>query len=267
MKTEKEFRLVWGNKKAILLIHGLTGGPFELRQIAKRFHSKGYDIYCPVLPGHVESLSKLKKTKWHHWQSYIEDYLRMIIDNEYNEIYIAGLCMGATLAITLAAKEEFYGRIKAIATWSIFTEPNGWSLPWYRVFLLPMIIHTPVRYFYNIKERHPYGIKNETLRKKICFLMANTQSAYDRTPAVSLLELKRLSKFLLNNIDKVKVPVLMIHSEYDDVSDIKNAEKVYNKLQCKEKSFIRLYNSYHMITIDNDKQIVIDETLKFFEKY
>jgi carboxylesterase len=180
MKTEKEFRLVWGNKKAILLIHGLTGGPFELRQIAKRFHSKGYDIYCPVLPGHVESLSKLKKTKWHHWQSYIEDYLRMIIDNEYNEIYIAGLCMGATLAITLAAKEEFYGRIKAIATWSIFTEPNGWSLPWYRVFLLPMIIHTPVRYFYNIKERHPYGIKNETLRKKICFLMANTPNSIYR---------------------------------------------------------------------------------------
>ncbi len=262
MNAEKEFKLIWNNRKAILIIHGLTGGPFELKHIAREFHRNGYDVYCPVLPGHVQSLSELKKTKWQDWKTYLEAYLRMIIRQGYDDVYIAGLCMGATLGLAIAVSMEF--EIKGIATWSIFTKPNGWSLPWYR-FLLPLVMYTPMRYVYDVKERYPYGIKNSILRKKVCYLMLNGTSVYDRMPTVSLLELKKLTKFLMNNIKKINSPVLMIHSEFDDISDIKNSEDVFDHLQVTNKHFVRLYNSYHMITIDNERDLVANETIKFFE--
>ena len=40
---------------AVLLIHGLTGTPAEMRYIAKNLLKQGFSVACPQLAGHCES--------------------------------------------------------------------------------------------------------------------------------------------------------------------------------------------------------------------
>jgi len=49
------------NERAVLLLHGLTGTPLELRWVARDFAKANYDVYFPILPGHCSSLEDLKK--------------------------------------------------------------------------------------------------------------------------------------------------------------------------------------------------------------
>ena len=41
-----------GGADAALLLHGLTGSPFELRPVADRLHAAGVRCVAPALPGH-----------------------------------------------------------------------------------------------------------------------------------------------------------------------------------------------------------------------
>ncbi|MEZ0323098.1 MAG: alpha/beta fold hydrolase [Hydrogenothermaceae bacterium] len=51
------------DKKAVILLHGLTGSPVELKWVAKDFKRAGYDVFTPILPGHCSSIEKLKGIK------------------------------------------------------------------------------------------------------------------------------------------------------------------------------------------------------------
>ena len=44
-----------GGDAAVLLIHGLTGTPAEMRPIAKRLTKRGFNVMCPQLAGHCLS--------------------------------------------------------------------------------------------------------------------------------------------------------------------------------------------------------------------
>ena len=57
---------------AVMLFHGLTGSPYELKKYAKFLYSIGFDVYCYCLPGHgrhnidiynVKEEDSLKKIK------------------------------------------------------------------------------------------------------------------------------------------------------------------------------------------------------------
>jgi carboxylesterase len=48
---------------AVLLIHGLTGTPAEMRYIAKNLLKQGFSVACPQLAGHCGSVSDLKRSK------------------------------------------------------------------------------------------------------------------------------------------------------------------------------------------------------------
>ena len=58
------FFLKGANGKGVLLIHGITGTPSEMRYYAKSLNRAGYSVYCNTLPRHCGTLSELKKVTW-----------------------------------------------------------------------------------------------------------------------------------------------------------------------------------------------------------
>jgi len=261
MNSDKGFSLVDNNRRAILLFHGLTGSPFEMRYYGRGLHLLGYDVFCPCLPGHCTSIEDLKSKSWEDWVNFgITEFDKLYL--YYDEVFIAGLCLGALVALSIAIENK---NPKAIALLSPTLSLDGWSLPWYR--FLIVLAYTPLRYLidYSFKEREPYGVKNEHVRKKIVSLLAtHNNTAYDRYPAVTFVELKKFSKYIRRNIEKVKTPTIIFHPELDDICNIKNAEFIYEHIGSNEKEFVVLSDSYHMITIDNDREIVIEKTTEFF---
>jgi carboxylesterase len=73
-----------------------------------------------------------------------------------------------------------------------------------------------------------------------------------------------MSKYIKQNINRLTVPFIIIHSKEDDLSSIKGAKFIYEKAPSKIKKFVELTNSYHIITMDNERHIVSKETISFF---
>ena len=107
------FSLKGDNGKTVILIHGLTGTPNEMRFIANYLNKRGYTVICPKLAYHGESIWLLKRMRW---QDFYESVRKVILSGEASgsagPIYVSGLSMGALLALLLA--EEFPDRIAGV---------------------------------------------------------------------------------------------------------------------------------------------------------
>ncbi len=258
-----EFAIKNQKEDAVLLLHGLTGTPLELRWIARDFAKAGFDVYFPVLPGHCSNIEELKKTKWQNLYRFARNFY-FDLKAQYKSVFVGGLCVGGMLALMLGME---FPDIDGVASWSPVMNIDGWAIPWYR-FLLPLGLYTPLKHIYYWKEKEPYGIKNEAMRKKIISMMfsdKNEAMAYDKIPAPIIVELKKMAKYIKKNAHKLKAPFILIHSKEDDLSSIKGAKYIYKKSPSKTKRFIELTDSYHIITMDNEKEIVSQKTIEFFD--
>lgn len=252
-----------GGESGVILIHGLTGSPFELKYLAGRLNRAGFTVKVPCLAGHGETVEVLKKTSWQDWYSTV---CQAITDLRQNccEIFVAGLCMGAALALHTA--HEYGGDIKAIAVLSTTFEFDGWSIPWYR-FLIPLNHYTPIRYFYSYPEGEPYGIKNERLRRSVAKGLKDNTIAYDCVPGVSMYQLHKLAGVVKRELPTIITPTIIVHSIEDDTASVKNAECVEKHIGARDIRKVILDDCYHMITIDNQRELVVDEVITFFQRY
>ena len=49
------------NGTGVLLIHGITGTPSEMRYLGQCLNKAGFSVFCNTLPRHCSSLNDLKK--------------------------------------------------------------------------------------------------------------------------------------------------------------------------------------------------------------
>lgn len=251
-----------GGEHAVLLIHGLTGSPFEMKYLARQLNRAGFTVKGPCLAGHGTTLGDLKKTRWQDWYGTVYESFREL-KSSHATVSIAGLCMGALLALKLSVDlEEEVSAVSLISTTLFY---DGWGLPWYK-FLLPLAYFTPVCHIYSFKEREPYGIKNEALRTRIVEGMRGGSIAHESVPGVSMRELYRLIDVMKKKvIDRVTAPTLIVHSKEDDLASAKNALYLQKHIKSDHIRMILLDDCYHMIPIDNERDIAANEIIHFFK--
>ena len=106
-------------KAGVLLVHGLTGTPTEMKQFGKVIARQGFTVACPELAGHCDSIEALTATKWHDWYHSIEAAFDALKE-ECEHVFIAGLSMGALIALLVAAKKKKPGSRRYFAFHHIF---------------------------------------------------------------------------------------------------------------------------------------------------
>ena len=67
-------------------------------------------------------------------------------------------------------------------------------------------------------------------------------------------------------LSRVTCETLVMHSEEDEVTSIRSAEFVCEHLGSRAVTFVRLTDSYHMITLDNERDTVAEQTLAFVQR-
>ena len=85
----------------VLLIHGLTGTPSEMKHLGRVISRKGISVACPELAGHCKSIQDLKKTKWQDWYASVEKAFDALKE-EFEHVFITGLSMGALMAMMIS---------------------------------------------------------------------------------------------------------------------------------------------------------------------
>jgi len=266
------FTLKGDNGTTVVLIHGLTGTPNEMRFLANYMNKRGYTVICPRLAHHGESIRVLKHARW---QEFYESVRKLFVKGELNDhkgpIFTGGLSMGALLALLLA--DEFSDKVKAVCCLAPTLFYDGWNTPWAR-FILPLGYFAPIlRYFAYFKEEPPYGIKNEAIQSRIHkYYAAATledmqnveQYGYPYFPITQLSQLKYLVRHIAKRLPHIKTPVQLVQAKDDDMTSIKNSKYIYDRIGSSIKEIVLLYDSYHVVTADQERDTVAAKMENFF---
>ena len=254
----QNIKLVAG-EDAVLLLHGLAGSPLELRYVARQLHSYGFAVHVPHFPGYGHGK---RATDWRRWHDDVCERLERL-KRDYRTVSLGGLCIGATLALSVAA--EMGDAITALALLSTTLRYDGWSIPWYR-FLLPLSYHTPLRWSYSYAEREPYGLKNEILRARVAMaakLHPCTDVGASSIPLNHVYQATRMIRRVRRALPQVTAPALVVHAVDDDIASVRSADFVIDHIGSRHVRKLYLGNSYHIVTMDNEREIVAREMADF----
>ena len=265
--TPHEFLLPGHGARArtgVLLVHGLTGTPNEMRLLGKGLQRAGFTVYAVQLAGHCGTQDELVATRWQDWTASVHagaERLRAQVDR----LVVMGLSMGAVLALELAAERpELVDGVGALSTTFRY---DGWSIPFYTrlSFLLPLFRALGIGRHQVFMEQPPYGIKDEALRKRIVEQMQSGDSAAAGLPGnpwYSAAEMRALSAHVQRRLGRVRAPCLVVHASEDDISSVANARLVERRV-AGPVQLVLLHDSYHMVTIDRERRLVMASAVDF----
>ncbi|HET8730557.1 MAG TPA: alpha/beta fold hydrolase [Moraxellaceae bacterium] len=256
-----------GGRAGVLLIHGLTGTPNEMRLLGKGLHKAGFTVHGMQLAGHCGDEQDLAATGWQDWYRSVEvaaEQLRQRVDH----LFVGGLSMGAVLALKLAADRPEL--VAGVGVYGPTFRYDGWSIPLYARhlnFLLRWFKRFNLfqdRYFV---EQPPYGLKDERLRATVSNSMLSGDSVaagLAGNPYPALADMMTLSARVRRQLSQVTAPCLIMHAAEDDIADIRNSLLVKRRVRGPVHMVV-LNDSYHMITIDRERKEVVKESVAMFQ--
>ncbi|MBX9685518.1 MAG: alpha/beta fold hydrolase [Candidatus Obscuribacterales bacterium] len=257
-------------RTGVVLIHGLTGTPVEMKPLEKYLRKLGVDVENVLLAGHGAGNDEIIASTWTQWLDSVREGAAKIL--ERNERVIAcGLSMGAVLAACLAAEES---RVSALVMLSPTLVYDGsvldnslidwvYSNTTIRDFVKGVVKVAPVvgkKCYW--EELPPYGIRDERIQKQITKSIeaakagGNNEFGVFRTYYSPLVEMLDMVEYARTIFSKVKVPVLQMHSLDDTIASIHNSTEVYLNLGAGNKALFLLTGCDHVMTLDLQRHLV-----------
>lgn len=246
---------------AVLLLHGLSSSPLELRFLARLLADEGFTTHTAELPGYSAGTGHQRMEQW--VSAAVAEFDKLAA--HYRHVSICGLSMGATLAAAVAHERP---AARALLLLSITLNYDGWAIPWYR-FLLDYVYYTPIRSRYRYREHEPYGLRNEALRSKIARAMRKNEISEVGPASIglpALHEASRLASSVRKKLKGIRTDCLIIHAIDDETSSPHNARFVGTHLGAPFLRTVWLDDSYHMITSDNEREVVARECALFLRE-
>lgn len=253
-------------KIGVLLLHGLTGMPSEMKPIEKALKKKGYQVEVPLLRGHGATHHELLRTSWQDWLAGVEESLEQLAF-QCDKVFIGGLSMSALLSVVLAARHPKI--VSGIFAMSPTMDVYPKDAPLAR-HLMPIAYAIPPlgKYFY-WTEKPPYGLKDERLQKMITrSIEAAKRGESDkfglfRTYVESLRQVYLLRKEIQRIGQQVQCPAMVIHSLEDTIMPVENAIRLYSQIGSNDKQLKLISGCDHVMTVDLRK----DDVAEFFHQF
>ncbi|GGA90192.1 alpha/beta hydrolase [Ornithinibacillus halotolerans] len=223
---------------ACLLIHGYTGGPYELGPLADYLDKHtDWHIVVPTLAGHGTEL-QLEDTTYKDWIDSAEKSL-IQLTSKYDQIYLIGFSMGGMIAAYLAAKYN----VKKL----VLLAAAGKYLDFKQ-------IHKDIHGF--IKER----LKGDLQHNK---LFNHYKNKLPQVPFKSSFEFMKLVNYTRPYLKEVEVPVLIAQGLQDGLVPYKTAYYFDEEIKSKQKELVLLDRSKHLLCLGEDKDTVNQMVYEF----
>jgi len=226
----------------VLLVHGFTGAPPSMRPWGEFFHSKGYTVRVPLLPGHGTKAEDLNNVKWQEWPAKVEHELSEL-QKTCDTIFLVGLSMGGGTVLNVATNNN--NAITGIVLVN----------PWIHLKGMPVQLAFLISRFRKMRA----SVGNDIKRPGV------TEWGYDATAILGVYEALKMLRNTRKNLGTVTVPVQLFHSVEDHTLPVSNTEIILSEIGSKDKSRIELVNSYHVATLDYDQELIFQNSLTFIE--
>lgn len=231
-----------GNQTGVLVIHGFTGSTQSMRFLGEKLAEAGFTVFGPRLIGHGTTPEDMEKTTYHDWVQTVEAGLEKL-QSTCTEVYVTGLSMGGTLTLYLA---ENHPEIKGIIPINAATHMPDMN-----------------KYYDKLSQtdkRFVDGIGSDIKKENV------KELAYEQTPVKSMGELKKLAEKVRDQLPAIEIPTLIFSSTVDHVVPPENSQEIYRSISSKERSIILLENSYHVATLDFDKELIAGKCVEFIQQ-
>jgi len=229
-----------GGEVGVLLCHGFTGSPQSLRPWAEYLAERGLTVSLPLLPGHGTRWEDMQLTGWQDWYAEVDRELRSLRER-CSDVFVAGLSMGATLALRLAAKHgEAVGGVVVV---NPANRMHGFS-----PYALPVARHLV---------RTSKGIASDIAKE------GSAELGYDRVPLHAAHSLRNFFRLVDGELPQVTQPLLVLRSPQDHVVPPADSARILGRVSSRDVTEILLEQSYHVATLDHDADRIFEESLAF----
>jgi carboxylesterase len=247
--SPKAFRYE-GRRGSVLLLHGFTGTPYELKPLSNALHKAGFTCFAPLLDGHGETPEHLNQISADTWMESAEKALASLPLAKPR--IVIGFSMGGLLATLLSVSHSeqvdklvliapafhlrFYGEL---AVWlSKMQFSHDWFVP---------------------KGKKGGDILDESARKK--------NPSYEKTPIKALAQLNRLRQKATQSISQISCPTLALFGLHDrTVHSLKTANLLQKKITSPYFQWF-FKRSAHVLPLDFDRDELIERILIFCESH
>ena len=235
---------------AVLLIHGFTSSPKEVRFMGEYLNRQGFTCLGIRLTGHATRPEDMIRSRYTDWIATVEDgyhLLRGITD----QIILAGISTGGALALLMSTRLEVQG---VVAMSTLDRLPNRDPIPLWAAKLLSRL--KP----YLAKGSGPPGsgwFDKEAFK---------THVAYPKNPLRSVVELQLLLEEMDTALPNVRVPVLLIHSKDDTYVLPENMARIHARLGSSDKEMLWVSGSGHVVTRDAKREEVFAAAAAFIHR-
>ena len=235
------------NNRAVLLIHGWTSVPYEVRRLGQYLNENGYTTSGPMLSGHGTIPENLENIKWTDWLCDITAAYEELKKN-HQKVFIIGTSVGANLAVILAKNKTDVSGLVLMA------------MP-YRIKLEKIVIlfakFLSLFKKYNRKFYPPtFGVKN-TITRLI---------SYQTYPITNALEAFSSIKISRKELPKIKQPCFIIQSASDHIVARGSLKNIFEKINSKVKKKKYIKRAYHTFISDIKNESVFEDVLNFLEE-
>ncbi len=242
-----------GEGVSALLIHGLTGTPFEMRWLGEQLAAAGVRVRGVKLRGHAGEPEELGASTYDNWyESVVHGFEDLRHYGDPN--VVVGLSAGAVLAARLAIDQrEAVSGIAMLAP--AFFLSRGATIAMRAIQRLGSLANH--LYLHNDAGS---DIHDAAARR-----IHPTMRLFPLSAPINLLDLSRMVR---RRLDRVTQPALAIYSRQDHTCPMqRNMPFIAKHLGSAQRREVILEESYHVITVDSEKQRVAEEVGAFLEQF
>lgn len=239
-----------GGRTAVLLVHGFSGSPASMRPWGEALAEHGYTVVCPLLPGHGTSWRDLAKTSWQDWYGAVRDTFDALIV-EFDRVFVAALSMGGALSLRLAQE-----RGDAVAG-LMLVNPSVCRPQRIDAAILSQVDRARLLGLVTAVVPSLAGITNDIKKP------GQDEAGYDRTSIAGAGQVIKLQDVVRKDLHLVGQPLVVFTSPEDHVVEPISSETVLRDVSSSRRTMVRLNNSYHVATLDNDAPLIFSESIDF----
>jgi len=237
-----------GGPTGVLLIHGFTGAPREMRWMGEYLAGQGLTVLGVRLAGHATTPEDMERTTWHDWwDSVKEGYAEL--NRHCERVFVMGLSLGGMLTLHVGAH---YPEVAGLAAMSAPGKPMSTTDLW-----VPETLDEAAR-FLPADEGDDFQDR---------WVAEEWHISYDRQPLRCIASLFEFSRHLHDDLPDVRVPLLLVHSRLDGMVPPDNMPYIYDRVASADKEMMWVERSGHVVTEDPEKDAVFARAYAFVQAH
>ncbi len=235
-----------GGPDAALLLHGLSGSPFEVRSLAERLHLRSMRCLGPVLLGHGAEPQGLAGVTWGDWLAGARAALDQLAGAR--RTFVVGCSMGALLSLMLAAEAPEKVDALVLLAPALRLAPGPALAGW-------LARHTPLGRLLPPVPKGTSDVRDPEMRA--------LNPALRAVPISAVGELQLLAAEVDRRLPSIRTPALVIAGGRDHTVRLSGARRIASRIGSGPARLLLLPDSFHLVGIDVERDLVAEEAAAF----